>query len=75
MRTLLIVGIDPGTTSAYAILDIDGRLVRMCSAKNKSFSNIVTEIVDFGKVLIVGTDKKKSPEFVQRFAVKTGANH
>jgi len=69
----IIVGIDPGTTSAYAILDIDGKLVKIHSAKEIGINDIIKQISRYGIPIIVGTDKKKTPDFIERFASKTGA--
>ena len=71
-RHLIIVGIDPGTTLGYAIINIHGDILKISSSKSYNMSRLISEIVEVGKVLAVGCDKKKPPEFVQRFAVKTG---
>jgi len=73
MNNLIIAGIDPGTTTGYAILDINGRLVKKDSSKQLDLNNIISKITNYGKVIAVGTDKKKIPSFIEKFAVKTGA--
>lgn len=72
-KPLLIVGIDPGTTLGYALVDIQGNLVHIGSERVHSLSDLTKEIISHGQILIVASDKKKTPEFVERFAVKTGA--
>ncbi len=72
-RKLLIVGIDPGTTTGYAILDISGNLVAVDSSKNLGLSWLISEVAKFGRVVIAGTDKGKVPDLVHRFAAKLGA--
>src|SRR3989338_4271191 len=57
INRLLIVGIDPGTTTAYAVLDLSGNVVSLKSAKN----------------VVIGTDKAKIPSLVEDFSAKTGA--
>ncbi len=69
----LIVGIDPGTTAAYAILGIDGRKIALRSSKELSLDIIIREVSQRGMPLIVGTDRKKCPQMVNKFAAKTGA--
>lgn len=72
-RKLLIVGIDPGTTTGYAVLDIDGNFISANSSKLLDLNRIISEIVNLGKVVIVGTDKFKVPGLVDAFAAKFGA--
>ncbi|PIN69483.1 hypothetical protein COV93_05375 [Candidatus Woesearchaeota archaeon CG11_big_fil_rev_8_21_14_0_20_43_8] len=73
-KTLLIVGVDPGTTSAYAALDTDGNLVAFDSGKTFDLSILINELILAGKTLVVGCDKKTTPSFVYRYATKVGAS-
>lgn len=73
MRELLIVGVDPGTTTGYAVLDTRGKLIRARSSKQLGLNSIVEEIAQMGSVLAIGTDKKKCPQLVEKIAAKTGA--
>jgi len=70
---LIIVGIDPGTTLGYAVLDIKGSVIRTASSKNMGLGSLISEIIKLGKVVIIGCDKKKVPGFVEKFASKLGA--
>ena len=38
---LIVVGIDPGTTTAYAILDLEGNIVVLKSSKNLGLSGVL----------------------------------
>ncbi|MBS3102735.1 DUF460 domain-containing protein, partial [Candidatus Woesearchaeota archaeon] len=69
----LIVGIDPGTTTAYSIIDFEGSVIKLESAKNLGINSLIRDIVKEGKVILVGTDKAKVPSLVENFAVKVGA--
>lgn len=69
----LIVGIDPGTTLGYAVLDIDGNILKLGSSKQLNLSSLITEVIKYGKPLIVGCDKHFIPEFVNKFATKLGS--
>jgi len=73
MVKLLVVGVDPGTTTGYAILDIQGNLKKLKSSKRLNLSSLIFEIIREGKVLIVGTDVKYVPSFIKSFANKLGA--
>ncbi|MBI2664178.1 DUF460 domain-containing protein [Candidatus Woesearchaeota archaeon] len=72
-RKQLIVGIDPGTTSAYALLSIDGEAIKVKSSKKLNLSQMIKETTKHGTPLIVGTDRRKCPELVSKYAAKTGA--
>jgi len=71
-KQLIIVGIDPGTNVGYAILDLNGNLIKVESAKELDLGSLISKIIYYGKVLVVGTDKQRTPSFVNDFAVKTG---
>ena len=70
---LLVVGIDPGTTTAYAVLDLSGNVVSVKSAKNLGINALLAEVMQLGKIVIIGTDKAKIPSLVENFSAKTGA--
>lgn len=72
-KKLLIVGIDPGTTSSYAVLDIEGNLVELRSARQIGMNSLISSVMSLGKVLLVGCDKKSVPVFVEKFARSVGA--
>ena len=72
-KKLLIAGIDPGITTAYAVLDIEGNLVHLNSSKQLDLSRLISETINFGKIVLVGTDKVKVPRLVEAFATKVGA--
>ncbi len=69
----LIIGIDPGTTLGYAVIDTKGRLIKKDSSKNLSLSILISKIIELGKIIAVATDKKKVPSFIKEFSIKIGA--
>src|SRR3989338_1412402 len=73
MRELLIVGVDPGTTLGYAVLDTNGRLLRTRSSKQLELNSMLEEVVRLGSILVIGTDKKKCPGLIEKAAAATGA--
>lgn len=73
MKKLLIVGIDPGTTIGYSILDLEGNLIEIGSEKNLSFSSLISIIINQGIPVIFSCDVTPAPSFVQKLAIKTGA--
>lgn len=70
----LIVGIDPGSTSAVAILDFQGELIGLESGKNFPPSDMITEIVDKGKPVVVTSDKADTPSKVEKVSNSVGAH-
>lgn len=70
---LLIVGIDPGITAAYAALNTKGELIKLKSGKHLNLNTILQEITQAGKVIAVGTDVKHSPKFVEKFCSRLNA--
>ena len=72
-KKLLIVGIDPGITTAYAVIDIEGNLLHLNSSKQLDLNQLISGTINLGKAVLVGTDKAKVPGLVQAFATKLGA--
>jgi len=69
----LIVGIDPGTSVGLALLDIDGAVVNVKSARNLPIEDIITEIAAAGKAAVIATDKAISPPVVTKLSSILGA--
>jgi len=68
-----IVGVDPGTTTAIAILDLSGNLLGVNSKKEWHHSEIVDYILSFGKPVVIATDKSNPPEFVSKLKASFNA--
>ena len=69
----LILGIDPGSTIGYCVLDLDGKLVKLGSLRNCNLNKTVSRVNGLGKIVAVGTDVKPVPKFVEKFASNFGA--
>ncbi|MCX6709698.1 MAG: DUF460 domain-containing protein [Candidatus Woesearchaeota archaeon] len=67
-----IIGIDPGTTTAYAVLNLDGKIIKIDSGRGMSLSELLKSLVGID-CIIAGTDKKNCPEFIKKFAAAKGA--
>jgi len=68
MDKLLIIGIDPGTTKSYAILDVNGNILDVKSSKKFNINDIVNNIIKFGNPILIGTDVSKIPKFVDEIS-------
>lgn len=69
----IIAGIDPGTTIAASILDLNGNLLGVRSKKNWSWGEVVEYILSFGQPIIVATDKSNAPDFVSKLRASFNA--
>lgn len=68
-----ILGIDPGTNSAFALITLDGKIKTLFSKKNVSVEELIHEIEKNsspGKILLCGCDKAKIPNNVEIIAKK-----
>lgn len=72
MKPLAIIGLDPGATSAYAIIDLETQLIKTHSSKELSLPKIISQIIELCQPVIVSTDKAKLPSLVEEFARKIG---
>ena len=71
-RKALIVGYDPGITSAISILDMHGNLVSLTSKRDIGRANLIKLISEFGRPVIISTDKHPLPRSVGKLASKLG---
>lgn len=62
----LIVGIDPGTTTAVAALDLDGNLLLLQSSRQTSMSGVIEALYRVGKPLIIASDVHEMPFSVEK---------
>ncbi|MFB6294499.1 MAG: DUF460 domain-containing protein [Candidatus Nanohaloarchaea archaeon] len=70
---LRVVGIDPGTTTGVAALDLDGTLVDYTSRRDFAKDRIIQFMVDAGKPLIVAADVAPPPTLVEDIGSNTGS--
>lgn len=62
------MGIDPGVTTAIAILDVNGNLVMTASKKNFRHSEISKAIYEHGIPMIMASDKYPLPKTVEHIS-------
>ena len=65
-RGYIIVGVDPGTTTAVAILDLNGRLVEVSSSRVSSIPQIIEHISEMGRPVVIATDVVPPPGAVEK---------
>ncbi|MDD1715929.1 MAG: DUF460 domain-containing protein [Methanolinea sp.] len=62
----LVVGIDPGTTTAIAALDLDGNLLHLESSRQMSMSGVIEALYRVGKPLVIASDVHEMPYSVEK---------
>ncbi len=62
----LIVGIDPGTTTGIAILDLNGKILALHSGKDISRRDLVKFISQFGSAVMCCCDVTPLPKYVEK---------
>jgi len=72
MTRYVIVGVDPGTTSAVAAVDFLGCPVGLKSSKDMGVSQTVNVILSYGRPSVIASDVSPTPNFVSRVATKFG---
>ena len=66
-RDRVIVGIDPGTTTAVGVVDLDGGVLETFSSRTADNADVVEWIVEQGRPLLVAADVTPMPETVEKF--------
>lgn len=72
-KTALIVGIDPGNTSAVAALNLDKEVVLLESQRDLSDSEMIRIVIDVGRPVVVTSDKESMPSKAAKVAQSVGA--
>ncbi|MEM3029656.1 MAG: DUF460 domain-containing protein [Thermoproteota archaeon] len=63
-----IVGLDPGTTTGLAILNLNGEVILLKSLRHWSRSEIILEILNNGNPVLIATDRFEAPRAVKELA-------
>lgn len=64
----LIIGLDPGTWTGLAVLDLNGVPLLVKSSKDLDRAEILLLLTQFGRPVIVATDVASPPESVKKLA-------
>ncbi|MFC4550350.1 MULTISPECIES: DUF460 domain-containing protein [Halorussus] len=65
-RDHVLVGIDPGTTTAVAVVDLDGTLLDVLSTRTADTAEIIEWIIERGRPVVVAADVEPMPETVEK---------
>ncbi|KTG08183.1 hypothetical protein AUR64_01010 [Haloprofundus marisrubri] len=66
-RDRVIVGIDPGTTTAVAVADLDGNVLDVYSTRTDDTAGVIEWLIERGRPTIVAADVHPMPETVEKF--------
>ena len=72
-KRYLIVGVDPGTSTGIAAIDLSGRLVFVMSRRGLDRQEAIELVSRYGVPLVVASDVKPAPEYVKKLAAALGA--
>jgi predicted RNase H-like nuclease (RuvC/YqgF family) len=72
IKPYLIVGVDPGISTAVALIDIHGRFVNAISRRGFDRSDVLEFIRQHGVPVLIATDVRPAPEFVKKLAATLG---
>ncbi len=68
----VILGIDPGTTTALAVIDLEGNLLEVYSSRNFSLSEVLSFTTKYDTA-VVASDVAPAPKFVEKVASSLNA--
>jgi predicted RNase H-like nuclease (RuvC/YqgF family) len=65
-RDHVLVGVDPGTTTAVALVDLDGHVLDTWSTRTADAGSVIEWIVERGRPIVVAADVTPIPESVEQ---------
>ncbi|WP_254279640.1 DUF460 domain-containing protein [Haloarcula marina] len=66
-RDHVVVGVDPGTTTAVAIVGLDGEVLDVYSSRTNDRADVIEWIIERGRPVVVAADVTPMPETVEKF--------
>jgi predicted RNase H-like nuclease (RuvC/YqgF family) len=66
-RDHVVVGVDPGTTTAAAVVSLDGEVLDLYSSRTADTADVIEWLVERGRPALVAADVTPMPETVERF--------
>ena len=65
-RDHVLVGIDPGTTTAVAVVGLDGEVLDVLSTRTADTAAVIEWIIERGRPIMVAADVEPMPETVEK---------
>ncbi|WP_135305809.1 DUF460 domain-containing protein [Haloarcula amylovorans] len=66
-RDHVVVGVDPGTTTAVAIVGLDGEVLDVSSSRTNDRADVIEWIIERGRPVVLAADVTPMPETVEKF--------
>ncbi|MBV0924415.1 DUF460 domain-containing protein [Halomicroarcula limicola] len=66
-RDHVVVGVDPGTTTAVAIVGLDGEVLDVYSSRTNDRADVIEWIIERGRPVVLAADVTPMPETVEKF--------
>jgi len=66
-RDRVVVGIDPGTTTAAAVVGLDGSVLDVYSTRTDDTAGVIEWLIERGRPVVVAADVTPIPETVEQF--------
>jgi len=66
-RDHVVLGVDPGTTTAAAVVGLDGEVLDLVSTRTADTADVIEWVVERGRPVVVAADVTPMPETVERF--------
>jgi predicted RNase H-like nuclease (RuvC/YqgF family) len=65
-RDHVVVGVDPGTTTAVALVDLDGHVLDVYSTRTDDVAAVIEWIIERGRPVVVAADVTPMPDTVEK---------
>ncbi|CAM2891953.1 DUF460 domain-containing protein [Halobacterium salinarum] len=72
-RDRVLVGIDPGTTTAVALVGLDGHVLDVMSTRTADTGDVIEWIIEHGRPALVAADVTPMPDTVEKIAASFDA--
>jgi len=72
-RDRVLVGVDPGTTTAVALVGLDGHLLDVTSTRTADTAEVIEWIIERGRPALVAADVTPMPNTVEKIAASFDA--
>jgi predicted RNase H-like nuclease (RuvC/YqgF family) len=73
VKRYLIVGVDPGMVTGVAVMDLDGRVLRLMSGRGMTRGQIARSLASLGRALVFASDVSPPPDMVTKLAAMHSA--
>ncbi|MBR9682765.1 MAG: DUF460 domain-containing protein [Candidatus Aenigmarchaeota archaeon] len=70
----VIIGFDPGLTSAFAVVSLNGDILKLKSDRELTFPTIKEEVIKLGRPVLLAIDKASTGTSAEKLASSLGCN-